>query len=326
MFILSKAHSTKHYRRLASVVILLAIILLLMQYFWHEEPKEVAPIRAKENSPVMVLGPGQMTLPVNDVEVSFSPSDSRLLPSGLATENQQLVINSALLDVINFFLLEQVSTDRVNALRSHLKSVLPPPAYNEAMLIAGHYLDYMKAHDDLLVAHNLGSIGKDITLQGIRRISTWRDQRDRLRRAYLGEAVVQVWYQNDDAQLTQMLNELAQLKDDTLQEKSQDAFSTEEQPSISRPPTWTSKSDESRHDRYVQWVLDKATRSFNSWASTGPQLANRLTGYLNAAGQINQNRQLNFSERTIQIQELLIKSFPVEAERQRARDLMFPTH
>ncbi|MFZ6757422.1 hypothetical protein ACO0K9_09370 [Undibacterium sp. Ji50W] len=326
MSISLKAHPKHHYGRHVPVAIMLVIILLLIRYFWQEEPEEITPIRAKANLSTMVFGPGQTTPPANTVDTSFSPSDSRLLPNGLTTENQQLVVNSGLLEVIHFFLLEQMSADRAGALRSHLKSALPPPAYTEAMLIVEHYQAYMKAHDELLAAHNFGGTGKDVNLQDVRRISTWRDQRDRLRLGFLGETVVHAWYQNDDAQLDQILNELTQLKDNSIQEQNPNAPSTDEQPAIPRPPTWSNKNDELRHDHYMQWVLGKAIRSFSSWANTGPQLASRLTGYLDAAGQINQNRQLNFSERVIQTQELLIKSFPVEAERQRARDLMFPSH
>lgn len=325
-----KDQAKKHHGINVPVTIALVMVLLLIRYFWQDEPEDIAPIRAKPNLSSMVFGPGQMTLPDNTSEIAFSANfsaiDSRLLPTGLATENQQLVINSALLDVINFFLLEQVSPDRASALRSHLKSVLPPPAYTEAIIIVEHYQAYMKAHDDLLAAHNFNGAGKDINLQDIRRISTWRDQRDRLRLGFLGEVVVHAWYQNDDAQLTQILNELTQLKDTSRQERTPDMPSSDEQTGAFRPPSWANKSDELRHDLYMQWVLGKAIRSFSNWAGTGPQLANRLTSYLDAAGQINQNHQLNFSERVIQTQELLIKSFPVEAERQRARDLMFPSY
>jgi hypothetical protein len=233
---------------------------------------------------------------------------------GLAvTENHELIVNSALLDLINFFLLEQTDEDRADQLKIYLKSKLPSPASNEAVQIVDRYQAYMKAHDDLLAAQNLGH-GTHTSAVDIDRIVTWRQQRDRLRRSILGDQVVQIWYQNDDAQLNQVLEEWRQRAED------EKAPSSPMQGPRYPVPHFHNKSDEERHRQYLLGVLEKAVTSFGTLSREGRQWAARYASYLDGANKIRHD-VADISQRNLQLQELRLRSFPTEAERQRARDL-----
>ncbi|TKC86067.1 hypothetical protein FAZ69_22165 [Trinickia terrae] len=182
------------------------------------------------------------------------------------TENHELIVNSALLDLINFFLLGQQDGDRADQLKAYLKANLPSPANSEAVRIVGRYQAYMKAHDDLLAAQNLGD-ATDASTVDIDRIAIWRQQRDRLRQSMLGAQVVQAWYQNDDAQLDQVIGEWRQRAED-------DQASSSSAPESRYPvPHWLDKRDEEHHRRYMLEVLEKAVTSYDRLGREGRQRA-----------------------------------------------------
>ncbi|PTB20319.1 hypothetical protein C9I57_13335 [Trinickia symbiotica] len=172
-------------------------------------------------------------------------------------EGHRLIVNGALLGLIDSFLLENSDDDRADQLRRYLKGKLPAPAYGEAMEIVERYQTYMKAHDDLLAAQNLGH-GRDVSAIDIDRIAIWRQQRDRLRRSILGDDVVQAWYQNDDAQLDQVLQEWRQRLED-----SEGPLSRAQAQALRYPvPHWHDKQAEEHHRQYMLRVLEKAVTSF----------------------------------------------------------------
>lgn len=185
---------------------------------------------------------------------------------GLAvTGNHELIVNAALLDLINFFLLEQADDDRSAQLKLYLKSKLPSPAYDEAVQIVEHYQIYMKAHDDLLAAQNLGAHKLDSSAIDISRFAVWRQQRDHLRQSILGDKVVQAWYQNDDAQLTQVIDEWQQRVED-------DSAPVSPTLTVHYPvPHWHNKSGEEQHRQYMLGVLNKAATSFATLRREGRQ-------------------------------------------------------
>ncbi|PPK42041.1 hypothetical protein B0G57_12250 [Trinickia symbiotica] len=179
-----------------------------------------------------------------------------LSDSGLAIgEGHRLILNGALLDLIDSFLLQNADDDRVDQLRRYLKGKLPTAAYGEAVGIVERYQTYMKAHDDLLAAQNLGHVG-DASAIDIDRIAIWRQQRDRLRRSILGDDIVQAWYQNDDAQLDQVLQEWRQRLEDS--EAPQAPAQAPRYP----VPHWHDKQAEDHHRQYMLRVLEKAVTSF----------------------------------------------------------------
>jgi hypothetical protein len=176
--------------------------------------------------------------------------------SGLAlSEGHWLIVNGALLELIDSFLLANADDDRADRLRRYLKGKLPAPAYGKAMQIVERYQAYMKAHDDLLAAQNLGRV-RDASAVDIDRIAIWRQQRDRLRAGILGDDVVRAWYQNDDAQLDQVLQEWRQRLEDT------EAPLAHAQAPRYPVPHWHDKQAEEHHRQYMLRVLEKAVTSF----------------------------------------------------------------
>lgn len=115
----------------------------------------------------------------------------------------------------------------------------------------------------------------------LRRIAIWCDQRDRLRQRMLGSAVTRAWYGQEDAQLQRIFAHAA--------------------PS---------------HDLLDQSALDQAVKSFADLAREEPPWALRHAAYLEAKSRI---AGLDEPERSVQIRELLLRSFSSEAERYRAR-------
>jgi lipase chaperone LimK len=235
-----------------------------------------------------------------------------------ATEDGKLIINSSLLEVIDYFLLEQPEANRASALTSHLQSKLPAPAFQEAVKLVGQYQAYMAAHDNLLATQSLGVPGWPVQSPDLNRIANWCEQRDRLRRRMLGDQVTQAWYQNEDAQLKQVLDELQQARAGTSDAQDQ-AAPPEAGP---RPPIaarWTSIADEVQHNPHMQDVLGRATASFSTLGKQRRQWAVAYAAFAEAARQVNQNAALDSFEKNLQMQELLNRFFHTEPERQFAR-------
>ncbi len=170
-------------------------------------------------------------------------------------ERQQLVVNLALRDVIDYYLLQQAGEGDMGDLKDYLKNKLPPTAYDEAVQIVDHYQAYMRAHDELLAGQDFGT--QRNAAPDLKRVAAWRTQRDRLRQAMFGDAVKQAWYQNDDAQLEQALEELEQ--------RGEDASSLSAASGPARPvPHWENSSEEQQHMQYQLGVLVNATTSFTA--------------------------------------------------------------
>lgn len=181
-----------------------AVSCLLM--LWHNCSLNVAPTNPARHSAVAehaVYGPGQM--PAQSATKDQLADQSTLMPLGelYATEQQQLIINSALLDVLNLYLLAPDFTGQLQPLANYLNQHLPELAARQALQIAQQYQAYIGEHDQLLAAQNLSTTASDLN-----RIGSWQQQRLRLRQRLLGEQLQQAWYQNEEAQLQQALDEL----------------------------------------------------------------------------------------------------------------------
>jgi lipase chaperone LimK len=269
------------------------------------EPAAINEIHVADSVPA--AGPG--TWPQSRLRIA--PDD----PGLAVTESHTLVVNTALRDLIYFFLLERADGDRADQLKLYLKSKLPEPASAEAVHIAEQAEAYIKAHDDMLSAQNVGALSMGPNAVDILRISVWRQQRDRLRQSLLGEQVVGAWYANDDAQLDQVLDEWEQRAEAELGIVS--AASGQRDPL----PQWQNKKDEEYHRRYMLAVLEKSVTSFAALGHEYRQWTDRYAAYLNEAKRITQNVAIDASQRSRQLQELREKSFATDAERQRAREL-----
>lgn len=282
------------------IAVAIAGSALAVYYVWQDQPAQIFAKPAQVHAAPTVFGPGVLSAPLIGDAVSNLPNNNGLLPPGglAATENGELVVNLALLDVIDFFFLEQASGDRANALKLYLQSKLPSPAYHEAEQIVGRYQMYMKEYDSLLAAQNFGTA---ITPPDIGRIAIWSEQRHRLRQHILGEKLVQAWYQNDDAQLQQVLDELQQRNSSAI-------------------PRWNNAADEAHHNAYMQDVLAKATRDFSALSDQRQQWSIPYAAFAEAANRAKREAQADPSRREFQIQKLLKQYFHTETERELARD------
>ena len=94
------------------------------------------------------------------------------------------------------------------------------------------------------------------------RLATWRTQRERLRQRSLGKQVVQAWYQDDDLQTLQAIDELQRTGEDSGTGQMQGA--TMDGATPFRPvPHWDNKADEAQHRQYLFDVITKAITSFD---------------------------------------------------------------
>jgi lipase chaperone LimK len=280
--------------------------------FWQSPGKDDVQENTAAPKTSAVFGPG--VLSGTDDHGSLAHQEELTtqqaeVPGRLNVEpNQQLVIDPGLLEVINYFLLEQTGADRVGALQSYLKSKLPPPAYAQASSIVERYMAYMKAHDNLLQGQNLGAEDVASRAHNIERLRTWREQRDRLRMDTLGENVVRAWYQNDDAVLNEIFQE--------LQLRNQLSTAADG----GKPPR--DAEDDAMHEQDMQRILNRFTESYTAQAKEKQLWSQHLATFRAAVAQINQQTNLSSLQRNHQIAELLEKSFPNEEERQHVRDLM----
>jgi hypothetical protein len=150
------------------------------------------------------------------------------------TGDQQLIADSALRGVMEFYLLERVDEGRLAALVTYLNRKLPPAAAREAVQLATHYRDYLAAHEELLAAQNFHA-EPDTT-----RLASWQQQRRQLRARMLGDRVAEEWFGTEEAYLTQALEEL-------------------NQPANAAPLN----AAELRHQQHMRQVLRQATQSAN---------------------------------------------------------------
>jgi lipase chaperone LimK len=293
---------------IAGVSVIAAVV------FWQSAGKDDAPTDSSEHkASSAVFGPGMLSN--TDDHGSLSHQDAPIaqqmqVPGRLLVDptTQQLILDPGLLEVINYFLLEQTGGNQVAALQNYLKSKLPAPAYAQATGIVEHYRSYMKAHDGMLQGQNFG--GEDIASRthNIERLLTWREQRNRLRTDTLGADLVRAWYQNDDAELNEVLQE--------LQQRNQSTATTEDGRSLR-----DTNGDPSR-EQDMQQILNRATQSYAALAKEKQIWAQHFATFQAAVVQINQQTNLPTTQRNRQIAELLQKSFPTEEERQHARDSM----
>ncbi|WP_211193375.1 hypothetical protein [Paraburkholderia sp. UYCP14C] len=286
-------------------------------YFRHAAPATAAATNVVADSQNNRAAAASVLAPAADADTSLRiwPGDSSLANGLAMTDSHDLIVNDALRDLVDFYLLEQTADDRAEQLELYLRTRLSPPASEQAVQIAEHYVAYMKAHDDLLAAQNLSAQNLSASNVDINRIVTWRQQRDQLRQRMLGDQVVQAWYQNDDSQLTQAIDEWRQRTAD------QDGIAAAGEQPRYPVPHWRNSHDEEQHIQYLLGLLQKTVTSFSERSREGQHWAERYSSYQNDARKIVGDASLDASQRNAQLQALRVKLFPTQAERQRAHEL-----
>ena len=150
------------------------------------------------------------------------------------TDNQELIADSALRKVMDSYLLGGGGKGGLQALLDYLNRHLPANAAREAGRLASSYNAYLSAHDQLLAAQNFNAT------PDLNRLIGWQRQREQLRNRMLGEKVSLEWFGNEEAYLTQALEELGQRRDGTT------------------PPSNSSDEDQMKHDQHMKQVLRDA--------------------------------------------------------------------
>lgn len=250
-------------RRIVAPVATVLGLTAIATCFWPDEPMPTVPAQGGTTTNA-VFGPGLWVEPPAEVSTLKPEENNRTRVPGevFATEDRELIVNTGLLDVINFYLLEQPGDKQTNALSIYLKRELPAPACDEALQIAERYQTYMKEYDRLLAAQNFGVPGGDPLSLDISRVRTWAQQRQRLRQRILGDKVEQAWYQNDDAQLQQVLDELQRLKDEESLDQRQSSPMSASAPGFQFAQRGSNGNLDEQRTLHMKEVLDKAVRSF----------------------------------------------------------------
>jgi hypothetical protein len=206
------------------------------------EPAQVTPVRA-------ALAPARVDAPPD------SGADVQAEGRLEAAADGRLVPNTALLQVLNHFLLARSDAGADAALSRYLDARLPPRAVGDALRVATAYRAYMGVHDALLAAQNLPSQAAGVTAAALARLSTWRDQRARLRQRMFDPALVQAWYGDEDLELIQTIDELRRA--DEVPGATGDASA--------RPlPHWRDPAGAARHGRYLLDIIGRAVTPFSA--------------------------------------------------------------
>ncbi len=221
-------------------------------YFGRNHDSPALPALAKQAEASMVFGPGKWVTP--RPEASPAPSLNAAEATLLLADSGDLIIDAGLLKVLNFYLVENAGTDTWQRLANDLRGRLPDRALGQAIAIAQRYREYLVQYDRLLAAQNLAQAAD------LGRLRTWAQQRHALRQRLLGDAVALAWYDNDEANLTQAIDELEQRASGQVQEQSL------------VDPRYAPSAEQTRrqaeaHERHLHEVLLQATRSFASQAS-----------------------------------------------------------
>jgi len=195
---------------------------------WPDDKPAAAPAPPPATAAPVVAG----TAPPRGVSPLREPG---VMSSDIAlTDNQELIADSALRKVMDSYLLGGGDNGGLQALLDYLNRHLPANAAREAGQLATSYNAYLSAHDQLLAAQNFGAT------PDLNRLIGWQRQREQLRNRILGEKVSLEWFGNEEAYLTQALEELSQRRDGTA------------------PPSNSEDKDQMKHDQHMQQVLRDA--------------------------------------------------------------------
>jgi hypothetical protein len=214
-------------QRIASIALVLGAMGLAALFAWP--PGLPAPAPTIASMPHPAASPQAARSFFSEIAVSDADPPIEIA----LTDQQELIADSALLEVFNFYLLKESGFE---ALKRHLQGRLPASASEEALRIATSYQAYMVQHDRMLAAQNFSGPADPY------RLDAWIQQRERLRRDVLGERVAQAWFANEDAYLMQAMDELRRAPD-----------------TAAAPPAG---SDLARHQQHMQQVLTAATRPY----------------------------------------------------------------
>jgi hypothetical protein len=307
--------------RLAAV---LGCLLISWFYFAQTviEEKSIGRQALSHDAGALRLGPGAWSR-AEDPARAKGGLDVEFSADIVKTEDGKLLIDKALLNTIQLSLLNGVEGDRrahENQLLTDLKSKLPPSAFLEAQKLVQNYLAYMDAHDGLLERQNLviPVVGSMPSGPYIDRLSTWNEQRSRLRQTIFGISIAQIWFGDDERQAQQTL---ARLRTRLSVERPDTNMAD-----LSEQPDANAKREMRVHgvglaaqlERDSQEWINQLTKSFSAIEHEEKDWKIHYSNYLRALGRLG---NIDAVERNNKMQILREQYFSNEAERERARAL-----
>lgn len=300
------------------------LLTLLAIYLGQPEAPSPEPSAAQAltNAPVR-FGPGVWTEPAPESMATDASAADTNAPGGLALmPDKHLVINKALKDVADYFLLgghPGTRTVHAEKLRAHLRASLPNPAFEEAATIVLNYVAYLDAHDKLLARDSTQAATPDSLLGSleIERISAWMAQRARLRQEMLGMQVAQLWFAEEEMQDQQLLAAMRQKG--TM---PQTQVSPDQQATNGLQELREKNASYATQREYVQNRFgEQAAQRFDAIEGKEQVWKSRYANYRQAVETILHQPGMDAGERTRLIKALREQTFATEQERLRAENL-----
>lgn len=298
----------------------LALLAALgLAWYWPgAEPERAPPAPAAAGSWSQPVGPGRAgSGPGPALELAV---DDLVPPGGLEVDaGGQLVANHALRMVMDFFLARGEGADlatRAGQLRLHLGRQLSGTAWAQGQALADQYLNYVRAHDDLLARQRFAPrAGAAPGIQELERLAVWQEQRARLRQSWFAPALLQSWFGDEDGQLAQALAELRE-------RASAMAVGGAEGEPEADSNTWRERrlhgaTQEAARAGEIEELLAGATTSYEAAAAAERQWRAHYGRYRDAMAQVGAGIQ--GEARRHQADALQASIFTSEAERIRAR-------
>lgn len=322
----TQKHSSVLTKRPGFVVAGGVALTLLALYFGQadEEIPQPTVVPSQSAAPAR-FGPGIWTDPAPPATMTAVPMASdTAAPEGLATTaDGHIVVNKALKDVVDYFLLGGYPGERAEhaeKLLAHLKLSLPQPASDEAAQIAQNYLRYLDEHDKLLARAPVPPASPESTYRppDIERISVWVAQRARLRQDLLGIHVAGVWFGEEEANDQQLLASLRE-RGSAIQraqpEPQQHASNTLQEMRTK------GASLQAQREYVASQFGEQAAQRFDAIEGKEQAWRKRYADYRSTAEAILRQPGIDAGERARQIEALRAHSFSTEPERVRARNL-----
>lgn len=313
---------------LVASIVTAVLVIAVINFIQPDDARALPGSASAPGATSMRYGPG---LAMQPGAASATPAQAAtadtMAPDGLAiTPDNHLVINRALRDVIDYFLLGGLPGERpthIANLLVHLKKTLPSPASDDATKIARNYVAYLDEHDKLLARESLpASPQANVALAlDVDRLSAWTAQRARLRQSMLGLDVAKVWFGDEEAQTQQQLADMRAPGNATTPAARVETDPLQRAANTMRTMRTSGASHDAQREQIAAQFGAEAAQRFDAFEREDQNWQSRLSNYRNAANQIRQQTGTAATDRTQQIETLLANSFPAENERMRARAL-----
>lgn len=298
------------------------LVLAAIRFGTHDASLIVAPAAsasiAATSAPAR-FGPG--TFPATSTTMPIA--DDTQVPPGLAVDaDGHLVINKALHDVLDYFLLGGLPGERaqhVAALHTYLRQTLGSPAREEAERIVDKYLTYLVEHDKLLERIAPPRLPADSVMPAVDadRIAAWIAQRSRLRQSILGADVARVWYADEEAAQLERLGELR----DRVRSPAIDADRVQQTLTGVTALRRRGASASEQRTLIASRFGEAAAQRFDTLEREEQAWQQRYAVYQQEAERIRAHTGLAEDDRAKQVDALRMRTFPSEPERLRAQAL-----